>query len=127
MPRKRDGSGRGPYKMVLVVRGELRLTAGKAAVQVAHGAVMLALEAEKRAPEAFRAWSEAGGMKIAVIAPTLDDLEALARKARALGIPSVFVEDAGYTEVPPGTKTVLGLGPSLSAELDAVTGELPLL
>jgi PTH2 family peptidyl-tRNA hydrolase len=113
--------------MVLVVRGELRLTAGKAAVQAAHAAVLLALEAEKRTPEAFRAWSAGGQKKIAVIASTLDDLEGLARKARGLGIPSVMVEDAGLTEVPPGTKTCLGLGPAASAEVDAVTGGLPLL
>ncbi len=29
------------HKMVLILRGELRLTAGKAAVQAAHAAVML--------------------------------------------------------------------------------------
>lgn len=125
MPRR--GGDRPTFKMVLVVRGELRLTTGKAAVQVAHASVLLALEAEKRHPEAFRTWSDGGGMKIAVVAPTLTDLESLARKARTLGIPYVFVEDAGFTEVPPGTKTVLGLGPARATEIDAVTGELPLL
>ena len=119
-----DGSD---YKMVLVVRGELRLTAGKAAVQVAHAAVLLAQESERRAPAAYRAWSLTGQKKIALVAPTLDDLEALARRARGLGIPWVLVEDAGFTEVPPGTKTCLGLGPARSSELDPITGELPLL
>lgn len=125
MPRK--PGDRPAFKMVLVVRGELRLTAGKAAVQVAHASVLLTLEAEKRDPEALGRWLDGGGMKIAVVAPTLTDLEALARTARSRGIPYVFVEDAGFTEVPPGTRTVLGLGPSRATELDAVTGELPLL
>jgi peptidyl-tRNA hydrolase, PTH2 family len=115
------------YKMVLVVRGELRLTAGKAAVQVAHAAVLLAQDAEKRAPAAFRAWSSAGQKKIALVAPTLMELEMLARKARSLGIPWILVEDAGFTEVPPGTKTCLGLGPAPSAQIDLVTGGLALL
>lgn len=126
MPRKAAPLG-SEYKMVLVVRGELRLTAGKAAVQVAHAAVLLALDAEKRDPAAFRPWWTAGQKKIALVAPTLEDLEALARKARSLGIPWVLVEDAGFTEVPPGTKTCLGLGPALASEIDAVTGGLPLL
>ena len=90
------------YKMVLVVRGELRLTAGKAAVQVAHAAVLLTQDAAKRAPEALRAWSATGQKKIAVVASTLEELETLAREARALGILWVLVEDAGFTEVPPG-------------------------
>lgn len=127
MPRSRSSAPGGEYKMVLVIRGELRLTAGKAAVQVAHAAVLLAQDAEKKSPEAFRAWWAGGQKKIALVAATLEDLEALVRKARALRIPSVLVEDAGFTEVPPGTKTCLGLGPAPAAEVDQVTGGLPLL
>jgi peptidyl-tRNA hydrolase, PTH2 family len=126
MSRKPSPSG-SEYKMVIVVRGELRLTAGKAAVQVAHAAVLLAIESEKRSSEAFRAWSSTGQKKIALTAPTLTDLEALVRKARSLGIPWVLVEDAGFTEVPPGTKTCLGLGPAPASAIDLVTGGLPLL
>lgn len=119
--------GGGELKLVLVVRGELRLTAGKAAVQVAHAAVLLALDAEHRHPPVFRAWEEGGGRKIAVVAETLDDLERLQRLARAKGLPTVMVQDAGLTEVAPGAKTVLGIGPARSEEVDPVTGSLPLL
>jgi peptidyl-tRNA hydrolase, PTH2 family len=117
----------GPYKMVLVVRGELRLTAGKAAVQVAHAAVMLYQEAERRQGAALERWLEGGQKKIAVVAPTLDALLELQRTARSLGLPTVLVEDAGFTEVAPGTKTVLGIGPGPENEVDRVTGGLALL
>jgi len=127
MPRRNGSDGRDDRKMVIVVRGELRLTAGKAAVQVAHAAVLLALEAQRRAPEAFRAWSAGGQKKIAVVASTLEDLEALAREARRRRLLWVLVEDAGFTEVPAGTKTCLGIGPALASEVDPVTGNLPLL
>lgn len=109
------------------MRGELRLTAGKAAVQVAHAAVMLYQQAARRPGPALDGWLGAGQKKIAVVAPTLADLEELQRRARARGIPTVFVEDAGLTEVPPGTRTVLGLGPAPEGELDPITGALPLL
>lgn len=115
------------YKMVLVIRGELRLTEGKAAVQVAHAAVLLALEAEKRSPDAFRAWTSTGQKKIALVAPTLDEMLALAQRARGQGLPVVLVEDAGFTEVPPGTKTCLGIGPAESSVVDPITGKLALL
>jgi len=115
------------YKMVLVVRGELRLTPGKAAVQVAHAAVALARAAETRAPAAFRAWWEAGQRKIALVAPTLTDLEELERRARQRGLPTILIEDAGFTEVAPGTKTCLGIGPARSTDIDPLTGSLPLL
>ena len=114
-------------KMVLVVRGEIRLTPGKAAVQVAHAAVELALNAARKDPRRLEQWLSEGGKKIAVQAETLDDLEEIARGARARGIPFFFVEDAGLTEVPPGTRTVLGLGPSPASDIDSLTGHLPLL
>ncbi|HYK93965.1 MAG TPA: peptidyl-tRNA hydrolase Pth2 [Thermoplasmata archaeon] len=125
MPAKgREGSG---YKMVLVVRGELRLTAGKAAVQVAHAAVMLVEAAMRHSPRECDAWRSEGQKKIAVIAPTLTEMEQLQRAARSKGLPTVFVEDAGLTEVPPGTRTVLGIGPGRSDVIDPITGHLPLL
>jgi peptidyl-tRNA hydrolase, PTH2 family len=125
--RGRRASDPAEMKMVLVVRGELRLTAGKAAVQVAHAAVLLVDRAAARSAAALAAWRAQGQRKIAVLAPTLADLEAVERAARARGIPTVWVEDAGFTEVAPGTRTCLGLGPARSSELDPVTGGLPLL
>lgn len=124
------GKGRvvaGGHKMVFVVRGELRLTAGKAAVQVAHAAVLLAEVAAKRSGGVYDAWRSEGQRKIAVTAETLEEMEALQRAARARGLPTVMVEDAGLTEVAPGTKTVLGIGPGSNEAVDAVTGGLPLL
>ncbi len=113
--------------MVLVVRGELRLTAGKAAVQVAHAAVLLTQKAAARAPRDLADWLADGQMKVAVTVPTLEEMSSLERVARAAGILTVWVEDAGFTEVPPGTRTCLGLGPARVNALDPITGGLPLL
>jgi peptidyl-tRNA hydrolase, PTH2 family len=113
--------------MVLVVRGEIRLTAGKAAVQVAHAAVMLTLAGQSRSSAAVSEWLRAGQKKIAVVAESLAEMEALERAAKSRGLPTVWVEDAGLTEVAPGTRTCLGIGPAPASQLDAVTGHLPLL
>jgi peptidyl-tRNA hydrolase, PTH2 family len=113
--------------MVVVVRGELRLTPGKAAVQVAHAAVMLVQRAERDAPQVLKTWLAEGQKKIALEVATLGELEDVERKARARGLPTVWVEDAGLTEVPPGTRTCLGVGPARTDDLDPVTGELALL
>jgi peptidyl-tRNA hydrolase, PTH2 family len=126
MPGNSSG-GASDYKMVLVVRGELRLTAGKAAVQVAHAAVLLALEGARKKSASFQSWWDQGQKKIAVVADTLSDMESLAQGARRAGLPFVWVEDAGFTEVPPGTRTCLGLGPARADKMDPLTRELPLL
>jgi peptidyl-tRNA hydrolase, PTH2 family len=123
----RSSSPDATYKMVLVVRGELRLTAGKAAVQVAHAAVMLVLQAQKRRGAGLDRWLAEGQKKIAVVASTLEEMIERQRQAHRNGIPTVWVDDAGFTEVPPGTRTCLGLGPASGRELDKITGDLPLL
>ncbi|HTT14370.1 MAG TPA: aminoacyl-tRNA hydrolase [Thermoplasmata archaeon] len=125
--RGRRSPTAGECKMVLVIRGEIRLTAGKAAVQAAHAAVILFQRASTRPGPVLAAWLGQGQKKIALTVPTLTELEALERAARGRGIPTVWVEDAGLTEVAPGTRTCLGLGPALSSELDPITGDLPLL
>jgi len=89
--------------------------------------VMLFQLAEKRDPKSLEAWLRAGQRKIALVVPTLGELEGLERAARARGVLTVWVEDAGFTEVPPGTRTCLGLGPSRNSDLDPLTGELSLL
>lgn len=113
--------------MVLILRGELRLTAGKSAVQAAHAAVMLVDRAKERAPAALKAWLAEGQMKVALVVDTLESLQGIERRARAARISTVWVDDAGFTEVPTGTRTCLGLGPALASELDPITGDLPLL
>ena len=122
-----SAGARGETKMVLVVRQEIGLSAGKSAVQVAHGAVMLALDEKVRRRREFRLWLEGGQRKVALRAETLSEMEALRRKAEGLGLPTVMVQDAGLTEVPAGTCTVLGIGPGPSSLIDKVTGSLPLL
>ncbi len=51
-------------KMVLVLRGELRLTAGKAAVQAAHAAVLLVERPEVRSADSFEAWRRKGADRL---------------------------------------------------------------
>jgi len=124
---RRSSRGDRDLKMVLVLRGELRLTAGKSAVQAAHAAVMLVRLAEKKDPSSLEGWLQQGQRKIALVATTLAELESLERAARSRGILTQWVEDAGFTEVPPGTRTCLGLGPALDSVLDPLTGPLELL
>ena len=125
MPSSRAAAGE--IKMVLVVRGELRLTAGKMAAQVAHAAVMLSDRAKSRDSNLLEAWRQQGQRKIVLTVERLDELERLERAARARGLATAWVDDAGLTEVPPGTRTVLGIGPARATDLDPVTGDLDLL
>lgn len=111
------------YKQCIVVRDDLKLSKGKLAVQVAHAAVSTCEFADR---EVCEAWKEEGQKKVVLRVPTLQDLFELKETARKQGLPVKLITDAGLTEVPPGTITVLGIGPAEVGELDKITGHLKL-
>jgi peptidyl-tRNA hydrolase, PTH2 family len=115
------------YKMVIVTRKDLSLSAGKLAAQVSHAAVTCTLLTKKNKPEWFSKWQREGAKKVVVTVDTLNDFFPLKENAEGLGIMTSLVVDAGHTEIPEGTQTVLGIGPAPSNLIDQVTGELPLL
>ena len=115
------------YKMVIVTRKDLKLSPGKLAVQVAHAAVSCALLTKKKKPKWFKKWQEGGGKKVVVKVDSENDFYPLIEMADNLHIVTNLVMDAGHTEIPPRTKTVLGIGPAPNNLIDQITGDLPLL
>jgi len=114
------------HKQVIVVREDLKMSPGKLAVQVAHGSVAAAERARNERREWFRAWLAEGQKKVVVKAGE-DELHELRDQALELGIPSELIQDAGLTELPPGTTTVLAIGPAPNELVDRITRNLPLL
>ncbi len=115
------------YKQVIAVRTDLGMSKGKMAVQVAHGAVSAAERARVSQQEIFRSWLREGQKKVAVRVSSEDELMELRRLAVTHGLPFALIRDAGMTELPPGTTTVIGIGPARSEDVDKVTGNLKLL
>lgn len=115
------------FKQCIVVREDLKLSAGKLAVQVAHAAVMALERAEKSDRSVVSSWKSEGQKKVVLRVAGVQDLFRLREDADRAGIPSAIVADAGLTEIPPGTITALGLGPAPNRLIDKVTGKLSLL
>jgi len=115
------------YKMVLVTRKDLKLSPGKLAAQVAHAAVACALSTKKNNSKWFNKWQIEGAKKAVVKVECIEDFFSLKEKAEQLKIGAHIIEDAGHTEIPAGTKTILGIGPAPSNIIDQVTGDLALL
>ena len=119
MSREHDGPS-----MALIVRKDLKLSAGKLAVQCSHAAVNCSLTAKKTEPRLMERWQSNGGRKICLAINDLESLKLLMGKSKSAGLITHLINDAGHTELPPGTITVLGIGPAPKSSIDALTSEL---
>jgi len=118
--------GQMEYKLVVVVRDDLKMSGGKLAAQVAHAAVSCALEAKAKRTAWFSAWYAEGQRKVVLKAKDLEDLRSLSDRAAKASLPRALITDAGLTELPPNTTTCLGIGPAPQEQIDPITGHLPL-
>jgi PTH2 family peptidyl-tRNA hydrolase len=115
------------YKQVIAVRGDLGMSPGKIAAQVAHGSIAAAERARKEKRKWLREWLREGQKKAVVKVGSEGELLGLKKHATELKIPCELIQDAGLTEVQPGSITVLAIGPAPTELVDKVTGNLPLL
>ena len=110
--------------MVFIARKDLNLSAGKLAVQCSHAAVSCTLAARKTEQRLLERWKANGARKICLQADDLATLQMLAGQAQVANLITHLVKDAGHTEIPPGTITVLGIGPGPRRSIDALVKDL---
>jgi len=112
------------YKQCLIIRNDVKMSCGKRCAQAAHASIGAYNNADKALQ---KAWLSEGQKKVVLKANderTLYELKVIAERS---GVSSSLIQDAGMTEIPPGTITALGLGPARTEELDKITGTLTLL
>ncbi|MEO8700877.1 MAG: aminoacyl-tRNA hydrolase [Kofleriaceae bacterium] len=125
-------------KQVIVMRKDLGMRKGKMIAQGAHASMRVVLLAGAMAEDresfaialspAMAAWLGGRFTKVCVSVDSEAALDAVVAKAEAAGVPCALITDAGKTEfhgVP--TKTCCAVGPAWIDEVDAITGDLPLL
>lgn len=115
------------YKMIIAIRTDLKMSKGKMAIQAAHAAVISVEEAKRAKLKWVKSWFSEGQKKVAVQIATKEVLELIYQKARSKNLPCSFVNDAGLTELPPGTATAVAIGPAPNNIIDKITSNLKLL
>jgi peptidyl-tRNA hydrolase, PTH2 family len=124
-------------KQVIVMRKDLGMRKGKMIAQGAHASLKVLTDRRRDVDDetfaialtpAMAAWLGGRFTKVCVAVDSEAALVAVVERARAADVPVALIVDAGKTEfhgVP--TKTCCAVGPAWSDEVDAITGELPLL
>jgi len=111
-------------KQVMIVRTDLKMGKGKIAAQCCHGAI----GAYKKSPsDKIKKWENEAYAKVVLKVKTLEELNEIKSLADKKGIVNYRVVDAGRTQIPTSTVTVLALGPDEDEILDKLTGDLKLL
>ena len=110
-------------KQAIIVRWDLNLSKGKMSAQVAHASVSAYKKADKKEAEM---WELTGQKKVILKIAGKKELLEIFMKAKKEKIPCALIKDAGRTEIPEGTITCAGLGPTDSEKIDKVAGHLKL-
>lgn len=114
------------WKMIILVRCDLNMGKGKAAVQCCHSVLECYKQALSLYPSHVQEWEEMGQPKITLKVMNEAELNELVWKARKAGLPAQAIRDAGRTQLQAGTKTVASIGPGPSKMIDLITGHLKL-
>ncbi|CAK8683943.1 unnamed protein product [Clavelina lepadiformis] len=121
------GDSNEQYKMVIVVRQDLKMGKGKVAAQCAHAAVGAYKKLSKQNKLLLRRYEYNGQPKVVVKCQDEAELLALFTHAKAIGLTATVIQDAGRTQISAGSRTVLGVGPGPEDKVNVVTGHLKLL
>ena len=98
------------------------MSCGKISAQAAHAAVAAFERCDRETRER---WLTEGQKKVVLKVKDEKSLLELKTIAEARGIAAALIQDAGLTEIPPGTTTALGLGPARTEEMDRITSISP--
>jgi len=126
-PPHHGHSPSGPVKMILIVNNGLKMGKGKIAAQVGHASVQATLNAGQKSPLVLDAWLSSGQKKVCLKGDDADHLLALEKLAIEEGLLTSKVHDAGHTQIPSGSLTVLAIGPCQDELVEKITGTLKLL
>jgi PTH2 family peptidyl-tRNA hydrolase len=124
------------HKQVIVIRKDLNMRKGKMVAQGAHASMAAILRLASREGDnlvipldaRIEPWLTGRFTKICVSVNSEAELLAVHEKAKANGLVTSLILDAGLTEfggIP--THTAVAVGPDLAATVDLITGALPLL
>jgi len=122
---------RARVKQVMCYRRDLKMRKGKIAAQCAHASMAVFFQRDAGQVDELSVpldgpmahWAKGRFGKVVLSVNTEEDLLTVHREAKARGIPSALITDAGLTEfggVP--TRTAVAIGPAVASEIDAITG-----
>ncbi|MBN2157384.1 MAG: peptidyl-tRNA hydrolase [Candidatus Lokiarchaeota archaeon] len=118
----------GKYKQAIVIRTDLKMEVGKKCAQACHASLSAAEVSRSKNINIYREWKRVSGQrKIVLKIGSEEEIRKLYYDIVNAGIAAYLVQDAGLTQLEPGTITALGIGPDTSEKIDKFCADLKLL
>ncbi|MCY3410803.1 MAG: peptidyl-tRNA hydrolase [Candidatus Heimdallarchaeota archaeon] len=114
-------------KQIIAIRTDLKMGKGKIAAQASHASVLATLQAQRDQRIWYDAWFTSGMKKIVVKVSSEAELQELFQLGARAKLPRAYINDAGHTQLDPGTATAAALGPAPDSQLDPITQKYKLL
>lgn len=115
------------YKQVIIIRTDLKMGAGKKCAQACHASVSASDLVRVKNKLTWKNWKNSGQKKVVLKVSSIEQMREIYKELQKQDIPCYMINDAGLTQLNPGTTTALGIGPALSFDIDKITGQLKLL
>ncbi len=103
------------------------MSTGKKCAQSSHASVSASDLVRVQNKNIWKNWKNTGQKKVVLKIQSIEQLKEIVVKLESNKLPYFIVNDAGLTQLPPGTTTAVGIGPALSTKIDKITGDLKLL
>jgi PTH2 family peptidyl-tRNA hydrolase len=115
-------------KQVIILRNDLKLRKGKAAVQAAHASLKAYLTLQSRGQwEVINGWWANGQTKICLKVGSEEELIFVYKKSLSIPAPLALITDAAKTELKEPTRTALAIGPWWADDINPITQDLELM
>lgn len=113
--------------LIVIVRKDLKMKKGKIAAQCGHGVLGAALKLQIMFPSITKFWEQSGRPKEFYYCPNEEVMDQKRDLAKQLGLVAKKIHDAGRTQIPAGSATVVVIGPIFSENREAlIQGLTPL-
>ena len=113
-------------KQIIIVRTDLKMSTGKKIAQGCHAAVLSSERCKKSNRLLWHRWFKQGQKKVVLKMQGEKELLEIYQEVKDAKIPCELVRDAGLTQIPAGSLTALGIGPTTNTKIDRITGNLKL-
>ncbi|KAF0990397.1 hypothetical protein HZS_4940, partial [Henneguya salminicola] len=101
------------YKMVIVLRKDLKLSKGKAAAQCCRASLGVYKISKQTRPNIIHSWENEGSGKIVLRAHSENELHQIYEFAQSCNIPTALIRDMENAGLEEGTPTAVAIGPGL--------------